>query len=60
MPELPPPHLLNSDTVAVDGPNRTITGINAVIRASAKAMALPSELDVPWARPPITRRLPVS
>jgi predicted dehydrogenase len=60
MPELPPPHLLNSDTVAVDGPNRTITGINAVIRASAKALALPSELDVPWARPPITRRLPVS
>jgi hypothetical protein len=60
MPELPPPHLLNSETVAVDGPNRTITGINAVIRASAKALALPSELDVPWARPPITRRLPVS
>lgn len=59
-PDMPLPHLLNGDVVAVDGPNRTITGISAVIRATVESLTLPSERGVPWARPPITRRLPAT
>ncbi len=58
--EAPVPHLLNSDTVAVDGPHRTITGINALLRHSAETSSLPSELGVPWATTPARRGLPVS
>ncbi|MEV4532524.1 Gfo/Idh/MocA family oxidoreductase [Asanoa sp. NPDC049518] len=33
---------------------RSIRGINAVLRRAADGLALPSELGVPWARPPHT------
>jgi predicted dehydrogenase len=58
LPDIPAPHLLNGDSVAVDGPNRTITGINDLIRRVAATMALPSELGVPWATHPHSLRLP--
>jgi predicted dehydrogenase len=60
MPDMPLPHLLNGGAVKVDGANRTISGVNEVIRAAAKGLALPSELGVSWARPPIARRLPAT
>ncbi len=59
MPEAPEPQLLNSSTVAVEGPNRTIPGINALLRRAAAELRLPSELGVPWATTPYRRRLPV-
>jgi predicted dehydrogenase len=59
VPDVPLPHLLNSDAVAVDGPHRTITGVNKLIREVASTMALPSELGVPWSSPPFTQRLPI-
>ncbi len=60
LPDAPEPHLLNSDTVRVDGPDRTITGINALLRRAAATPALPSELGVPWAVTPYRRRLPAT
>ncbi len=56
--DLPVPHLLSAPHVLVEGPKRTITGINALIRRAASALALPSELGVPWARKPHDVRLP--
>lgn len=58
MPDLPVPHLLDGDAVRVDGPHRVIPGINALVRKAAESLALPSELGVPWATGPHTRRLP--
>ncbi|MCM4082103.1 Gfo/Idh/MocA family protein [Paractinoplanes hotanensis] len=60
MPEAPEPRLLNSSTVAIEGPNRTIPGINALLRRAAAELKLPSELDVPWSAEPFRRRLPVT
>ncbi|MEV4343790.1 Gfo/Idh/MocA family oxidoreductase [Actinoplanes sp. NPDC049596] len=59
-PDTPLPHLLTGDAVTVDGPNRTIPGINEILRKTAATLSLPSELGVPWAVPPYRRRLPVS
>jgi predicted dehydrogenase len=59
-PDMPTPHLLSTPVVAVEGPHRTITGINEVIRKVVSEMRLPSELGVPWAIPPVTRRLPAT
>jgi hypothetical protein len=56
----PPPHLLDAEWVVVDGPKRVIPGINDLLRKATETMALPSEMGVGWAAPPITRRLPVS
>ncbi|MET0414614.1 MAG: Gfo/Idh/MocA family oxidoreductase [Actinoplanes sp.] len=56
--DLPAPHLLTGPPVMVDGPRRTITGVNAVIRRVASTLSLPSELDVPWAVKPHEVRLP--
>lgn len=60
VPEVPLPHLLNGDTVTVDGGHRTITGINDVLRRAAATLALPSEMGVAWSVPPYRRRLPVT
>jgi predicted dehydrogenase len=35
---------------------RTITGVNAVLRAAAEKLSLPSELGVPWATTPYVSR----
>nr|WP_296075949.1 Gfo/Idh/MocA family oxidoreductase [uncultured Actinoplanes sp.] len=59
-PDMPDPRLLSPPVVQIDGPNRTITGVNEVIRKATAEMRLPSELGVPWAVPPTTRRLPAS
>ncbi|XVU22498.1 Gfo/Idh/MocA family protein [Actinoplanes sp. CA-054009] len=45
----PLPHLLDGDAVAVDGPHRTIPGINEVLVKAAATLSLPSELGVGWA-----------
>lgn len=58
IPSIPVPHLLGPEFVAIDGPNRTITGVNEVIRKAVATMSLPSELGVPWAAAPFTQRLP--
>ncbi|MEV0716542.1 Gfo/Idh/MocA family oxidoreductase [Asanoa sp. NPDC050611] len=54
----PMPTLLGDELVADvgDGPHRirSIRGINDVLRRAAEGLALPSELGVPWARPPHT------
>ncbi|WP_250034495.1 Gfo/Idh/MocA family protein [Paractinoplanes maris] len=57
LPEAPEPHLVEAK---VEGANRTIPGINALLRQAAESLALPSELDVPWAVKPCRRRLPVT
>ncbi|MFC7278312.1 Gfo/Idh/MocA family protein [Paractinoplanes rhizophilus] len=57
-PDAPLPHLLNDSAVVVEGPKRTIPGINDLLRKVISTMALPSEMGVPWAVPPFTRRLP--
>lgn len=56
-PDGPAPHLIES---IIDGPHRTIPGINALLRRAAATLQLPSELGVPWARVPDRRRLPES
>jgi predicted dehydrogenase len=56
--DLPTPQLLTGPPVVVEGPKRTITGINAVLRRVASTLALPSELDIPWAVKPHTVSLP--
>ncbi|MCO8271041.1 Gfo/Idh/MocA family oxidoreductase [Actinoplanes sp. TRM 88003] len=56
LPDAPEPHRIKS---YVDGPNRTIPGINALLRRAAAELRLPSELGVPWATTPYRRRLPV-
>ncbi|XVV09691.1 Gfo/Idh/MocA family protein [Actinoplanes sp. CA-131856] len=53
----PLPQLLDGDTVAVDGPHRTILGINEVLVKAAATLSLPSELGLPWAVRPYRRRL---
>ncbi|MET0416325.1 MAG: gfo/Idh/MocA family oxidoreductase, partial [Actinoplanes sp.] len=56
--DLPAPHLLTGPPLVVDGPKRTITGVNELIRKVASTLSLPSELDVPWAVKPHEVRLP--
>ena len=60
LPDAPQPQLLTPGTVVVDGPNRTIPGINALLRLAAAELKLPSELGVPWAAEPFRRPLPVT
>jgi predicted dehydrogenase len=60
VPDTPVPHLLNGATVVVDGPHRTITGVNEVLRRAASTLMLPSEMGMSWATPPYRRRLPVT
>ncbi|HEY0002679.1 MAG TPA: Gfo/Idh/MocA family oxidoreductase [Actinoplanes sp.] len=55
--DMPAPHLLEGDPVVIDGTHRSIAGVNEVIRQVTAKMALPSELGVPWAVPPVTRDL---
>ncbi|MDY7088671.1 MAG: Gfo/Idh/MocA family oxidoreductase [Actinomycetota bacterium] len=43
----------------VDAPDRTIPGINNLLRLSAKTLTLPSEMGVAWATKPEHHRLPV-
>lgn len=54
-PEMPEPHLIGDEFVTSLGvpPSRVrvIRGINAVLRATAETMALPSESGVAWALP---------
>jgi predicted dehydrogenase len=60
VPDVPVPHLLGSEWVVVDGPRRVIPGINDLLRKATETMALPSEMGVPWAFPPVVQRLPVT
>lgn len=45
---MPEPALVDAPWVSVDGPNRTLTGINAALRRCADQFALLSEIDAPW------------
>ncbi|MGK5682074.1 Gfo/Idh/MocA family protein [Actinoplanes sp. URMC 104] len=58
VPGAPAPRLLGPGVVAVEGAERTIPGINALLRRAAASLSLPSELDVPWAVKPYSCRLP--
>ncbi|WP_320064175.1 Gfo/Idh/MocA family protein [Micromonospora sp. RTGN7] len=53
----PEPTLLGGDLVIVvgQGPDRVLTvqGVNGALRRAAESGALPSELAVPWAVPPV-------
>ncbi|MFI5891477.1 Gfo/Idh/MocA family protein [Actinoplanes sp. NPDC051513] len=60
VPDAPLPHLLDDSAVVTDGPQRTIPGINDLLRKVVETTALPSEMGVPWAAPPFTQRLPVT
>ncbi|WP_433382906.1 Gfo/Idh/MocA family protein [Actinoplanes sp. CA-142083] len=60
VPDVPPPHLLDDSAVVIEGPTRTIPGVNDLLRKVVSTMALPSEMGVPWAVPPFTKRLPVT
>jgi predicted dehydrogenase len=58
-PEIPAPALIDDKYLNhVDGV-RVIRGVNAVVRQVAAGGSLPSELGVPWAAPPYTRRVPL-
>ena len=55
-PDVPPPVLLGPRHADVrDDGVRVIRGINAVLRESAETLRLPSEFQVPWARPGFRR-----
>ena len=60
VPDVPMPHLLDDSAVLIEGPRRTIPGINDLLRKVVETMALPSEMGVPWAVRPFTQRLPVT
>lgn len=60
LPDVPSPHLLDDAAVVIEGPKRTIPGINDLLRKVVETMALPSEMGVPWAVRPFTQRLPVT
>jgi predicted dehydrogenase len=60
LPDTPPPHLLGPEWVRTDGPRRVLPGINDLLRKVTETMALPAEMGVPWAVPPVTQRLPVT
>ena len=60
VPDVPAPHLLDDSVVVVEGPARTVPGINELLRKVVETMALPSEMGVPWAVRPFTQRLPVT
>jgi predicted dehydrogenase len=55
--EAPEPQFLEAK---IDGPHRTIPGINALLRRAASTLTLPSEMGVPWATRPYRRRLPTT
>ncbi|GIF26047.1 putative dehydrogenase [Actinoplanes tereljensis] len=60
VPDVPEPHLLDDSVVVIEGPKRTIPGINDLIRKVVETLALPSEMGVPWGVRPFTQRLPVT
>jgi predicted dehydrogenase len=60
VPDVPMPHLLDDAAVLIEGPRRTIPGINDLLRKVGETTALPSEMGVPWAVRPFTQRLPVT
>jgi predicted dehydrogenase len=60
VPDVPGPQLLDDGVLLVEGPKRTIPGINNLLRKVVETLALPSEMGVPWAVRPFTQRLPVS
>jgi predicted dehydrogenase len=60
VPDVPEPHLIDPGLLLIEGPKRTIAGINDLLRKAASTLALPSEMGVPWARRPFTQRLPVT
>ena len=57
-PALPAPTRLGPPHAEAHGGERVIPGINAILRQAAGSLALPSELDVPWARKPTLVRIP--
>ena len=59
-PDAPAPQLIDPSALLVAGPTRTIPGINDLLGKAASTLALPSEMGVPWAVSPFTRRLPVT
>jgi predicted dehydrogenase len=59
-PDLPAPHLLSGEWVVTAGPQRTLTGVNDLLRKATETLALPSEMGVPWAVPPVVQRLPAT
>jgi predicted dehydrogenase len=58
-PDVPLPQLIDDKYLDRDGGTRTIRGVNALIRQATETMRLPSELGVPWAVAPHTRRVPI-
>ncbi|GAA2609956.1 Gfo/Idh/MocA family protein [Paractinoplanes durhamensis] len=60
VPDVPEPHLLDDGVVRIEGPNRTIPGINDLLHKVVDTLALPSEMGVPWAVRPLVQRLPVT
>ena len=59
-PELAAPTRLGPPHAETHGAERVIPGINAVLRQAARSLALPSEMDVPWARKPALVRIPAA
>jgi hypothetical protein len=57
-PDLAAPTLIEPPHAERQGAERVVPGINAVLRRAAGSLALPSELDVPWARKPALVRIP--
>jgi len=58
-PDIPLPQLIDEKYIDRDGGTRTIRGAGALVRQAAETMSLPSELGLPWAVPPYTRRIPI-
>jgi predicted dehydrogenase len=59
-PELAQPTLIGPPHAEAHGGDRVIPGINAILRRAAASLALPSDLDVPWAHHPTLIRIPSS
>lgn len=57
-PELAAPTLLGPPHAETHGAERTIPGINAILRRAAASLALPSEMDIPWSQKPNLVRIP--
>jgi predicted dehydrogenase len=60
VPDVPEPHLIDPGLLLIEGAKRTVPGVNDLLRKATSTLALPSEMGVPWAGRPFTRRLPVT
>jgi len=58
-PDVPLPQQIDEKYLDREGAARTIRGINGLARQATETMRLPSELGIPWASPPHTRRIPI-